>query len=57
MWTVRAASIVTYELSLNLLFHILIEKREKLSFDLKNASEHFGKMASTMEHETKIQGV
>ena len=46
---------VTYEVSLNLLFHILIKQRQKLSLDLKNASEHFGKMASAMEHEAKIQ--
>ena len=40
---------VTYELSLNILFHILIEERERLSLDLKNNAEHFGKMAAAME--------
>jgi hypothetical protein len=30
---IRAASTVTYELALNILFHISIEEREKLSLD------------------------
>lgn len=30
---IRVVPIVTYELTLNILFHILIEEREKLSLD------------------------